>query len=309
MAYPGSVQSSDADIFRVMRHASSTGALVMMHAENGTVIELLREEAAISGRSSPVQHALTRPPALEAEAVHRATRLAEVAGVPVYIVHLSSADALREVRSARAAGRNVFAETCPQYLFLDQDDLEGDDFDGAKYVCSPPLRPHHHQDALWEGLAGDDLQLVATDHCPFCLAQKQIGAEDFRLIPNGIPGVEHRVELLYEGGVAQGRISVPRWVEICSVAPAKLFGLFPRKGSLQPGSDADIVVFDATTERVLSAATHHMTVDYSCFEGVRVSGSVAAVWSRGAPVIAGGNFVGRVGHGQYLRRSLSGSLQ
>ena len=230
--------------------------------------------------------------------------LAEVAGCPLYIVHLSSADALNEVVAARDRGLNVFAETCPQYVFLDIGHLERPNFEGAKFVCSPPLRPKEHQAAIWRGLATNDLQTVATDHCPFCWSQRELGRDDFRGIPNGLATVEHRVELMYQGAVAEGRISVNRWVDMCSTAPAKIFGLYPRKGTLAPGSDADIVIFNPNSPHKISAETHHMNVDYSSYEGIEVAGQVDQVLSRGKLIIDGTSYLGTVGDGQYLKRDI-----
>jgi len=304
MAYPGTLYSNDAQILRMMQQSAHNGGLVMMHAENGIAMDLLREQAVLRGDVGPVYHSLTRPPVLEAEAVHRAAALAHVAGVPVYIVHLSSGDALWQVAEARDKGWNVFAETCPQYLFLDITDLERPDFDGSKYVCSPPLRPRSHQEDLWRGLRTNDLQVVATDHCPFCWDQKELGRADFRSIPNGVPGVEHRMELMYDGAVAKGRTSLNRWVEICSTTPAKMFGLYPRKGAIAPGADADLVIFDPNRSRTISASTHHMNVDYSVYEGFEVAGSVEKVLLRGKLIIDGDAYVGRVGDGAFLKRGI-----
>ena len=279
-----------------------------MHAENGIAIDVLRDQAVERGDADPYWHGVTRPPILEAEAVHRAVALAEVAGCPLYIVHLSSANALAEVVAARDRGLNVFAETCPQYLFLDLDDLARPDFEGSKYVCSPPLRPADHQAELWRGLATNDLQVVATDHCPFCWEQKELGRGDFRNIPNGIPTVEHRMELMYQGAVAEGRVSVNRWVDMCSRAPAKMFGLYPKKGTIAPGSDADIVVFDPDSPHVISADTHHMNVDYSCYEGFEMTGRVEKVLLRGKLIIDGDDYLGTKGDGGFLTRDTCTNL-
>jgi dihydropyrimidinase len=290
-----------------MSRSSDNGALIMLHAENGGPIDVLIERYLAQGRTDPVNHGLTRPASMEGEATHRAIQLAELAEVAVYIVHLSSTDALNAVREARDNGTSALAETCPQYLFLSMDDLARPGFEGAKYVCSPPLRPKPHQAELWNGLRSDDLQLVATDHCPFHFKdQKQIGVGNFAKIPNGLPGVEDRYTLLYDGGVRGGQISLNRFVELVAAAPAKLFGLYPRKGTIAPGSDADIVVFDAETERVLSAATHHMNVDYSCYEGRSVRGVPEVVMQRGQVLVDHGKFLGQPGQGQFLARSRSG---
>jgi dihydropyrimidinase len=303
MAYPGVFMLDDASIFRAMQRTSDNGGLIMMHAENGGAIDVLVRRYLDEGRTEPINHALTRPAAMEGEATHRAVALARLAGVAVYIVHLSSRDALSAVVEARDRGAAAFAETCPQYLFLSQDDLSRPGFEGAKYVCSPPLRPRDHQEDLWNGLVKDDLQIVSTDHCPFDYKdQKVLGRGDFSKIPNGLPGVEDRYTVLFDGGVTARRISLNRFVELVATAPARMFGLYPRKGTIAPGSDADIVVFDPAAERVLSASTHHMRVDYSCFEGMRVRGRPEVVMQRGEVLVAGGQFHGRPGQGRFLKR-------
>jgi dihydropyrimidinase len=308
MAYPGVFYATDGEIVRAMTRAAETGAVIMMHAENGIAIDQLVAQALAAGRTDPVQHGLTRPPELEAEATHRAITLAGVTGSALYIVHLSAAQALQAVAEARDTGQNVFAETCPQYLYLSLDDLARPDFEGAKYVASPPLRPREHQGSLWRGLRTNDLSVVSTDHCPFCFKdQKELGRGDFSKIPNGIPGVEHRMDLLHQGVVA-GELSLARWVEVAATTPARMFGLYPRKGIIAPGSDADIVVYDPRAAQVLSAGTHHMNVDYSAYEGLAITGQVRTVLSRGELVIGGGEYHGRTGHGQFLRRDLSAYL-
>jgi dihydropyrimidinase len=302
MAYPGVFLADDATIFRAMSAAGERGGLVCMHAENGIVINEIIKRALQQGRTAPKYHALTRPTIAEAEGVHRAIRLAEMAEAPVYIVHLSCADALNQVREARDRGLPAFAETCPQYLFLSIEDY-GEGFEGAKYVMTPPLREKWNQDELWKGLKTDDLQVISTDHCPFCMKeQKELGRDDFSKIPNGAPGVEHRMSLIYDGGVAQRRVSLNRFVELTSTAAAKMFGLFPRKGTIAVGSDADIVIFDPDGEQTISAATHHMNVDYSAYEGRKVRGVVETVLSRGRVVVEGGEFKGKAGAGQFLKR-------
>jgi len=307
MAYPGVFMVDDASLFRAMSRTSENGGLIMLHAENGGPIDVLIERYLAEGRTDPVNHGLTRPASMEGEAVHRAVALAELAGVAVYIVHLSSADALNAVREARDRGLATLAETCPQYLYLSLDDLGRAGFEGAKYVCSPPLRPVWHQGELWKGLRQDDLQVVSTDHCPFDYKeQKQLGLGNFAKIPNGLPGVEDRFTLLYDGGVRPGHISVNRFVELVATAPAKLFGLWPRKGTIASGTDADIVVFDPEAERTLSASTHHMNVDYSCYEGRRVHGVPEVVMQRGEILVDHGTFLGRPGQGRFLERSRSG---
>ncbi|MGH8987830.1 MAG: dihydropyrimidinase [Acidimicrobiales bacterium] len=307
MAYPGVFYSDDGRILRTMQVAAESGATVMMHAENGIAIDVLVAQALERGLGAPRGHGDTRPPELEGEATHRAIVLAQVAGCPLYIVHLSATEALTEVTAARDAGRAVFAETCPQYLFLDESLMDGPGLEGAKYVCSPPIRARRHHDALWRGLATDHLSVVATDHCPFCMKdQKELGRGDFSKIPNGIPGIEHRMDLVFQG-VRAGRLTKERWVEITSTTPARLFGLYPKKGSLLPGSDADIVVYDASEHHALGAASHHMAVDYSAYEGMEVTGGVRTVMSRGQIVIEDGAYVGTPGHGEFMARTpLSG---
>jgi len=304
MAYPGVFMLDDASILRALLRTGKNGGTICMHAENGGVIDVLVKRALAEGKTAPKYHALTRPARAEAEATHRAIALAEIADVPIYIVHLSAAEALEMVTEARDRGLPAYAETCPQYLFLSDDNYEEPDFGGAKYVMSPPLRPKETQARLWRGLAFDDLQVVSTDHCPFCMKeQKTLGRGDFSKIPNGAPGIETRMSLVYDGGVRAGRISLNRFVELTSTAPAKIFGLFPRKGTIAPGSDADIVVFDPHKETTLSAKTHHMRVDYNPYEGRRVTGVTETVVSRGRVVIDNARFVGRAGGGSFLRRS------
>src|SRR5438270_13297841 len=262
MAYPGVFLVDDATIFRAMSAAGERGGLICMHAENGIVINEIIKHALAKGHTAPKYHALTRPTIAEAEGVHRAIAIAEMAESPVYIVHLSCADALNQVRQARDRGIPAFAETCPQYLFLSIDDY-GEDFDGAKYVMTPPLREKANQTELWKGRKMDDLQVISTDHFPFCMKeQKELGKDDFTKIPNGAPGVEHRVSLIYNG-VVENRISLNRFVELTSTAAAKMFGLFPKKGTIAVGSDADIVIFDPNKAQTISVKTHHMNVDYS----------------------------------------------
>jgi dihydropyrimidinase len=302
-AYPGVFYSDDGAIFRAMQQTARNGGLIMMHAENGMAIDVVAEQTVAAGTTDPIGHGLARKAVFEGEATNRVIRLAEAAGVPVYIVHLSAIDALNEVRAARDRGTAAFAETCPQYLFLSLDDM-GNGFDGAKFVCSPPLRSKDHWDELWKGLIKDDLQLVATDHCPFDFhGQKEMGRGDFRKIPNGLPGVEDRVDLLHDGGVVGGRISKERWVEVISTAPAKLFGMYPRKGSVSVGADADLVIYDPNRRRTISATTHHMAVDYSCYEGREVQGASDIVLSRGTVIVRDGEFTGRKGHGRFVKRA------
>jgi len=305
MAYPGVFMLDDASIFRALLRTGKNGGTICMHAENGGVIDVLVKNALAEGKTAPKYHALTRPARAEAEATHRAIALAEIAGVPIYIVHLSAAEALEMVTEARDRGLPAYAETCPQYLFLSHDNYEEPDFDGAKYVMSPPLRAKEKQDHLWRGLAFNDLQAISTDHCPFCMKeQKVLGRDDFSKIPNGAPGIETRMSLVYDGGVRTGKISLNRFVELTSTSPAKIFGLFPRKGTIAPGSDADLVVFDPGKRQTLSARTLHMRVDYNPYEGREVTGVSETVISRGRIVIDGGKFVGKAGAGSFLKRAI-----
>jgi dihydropyrimidinase len=309
MAYPGELMVDDATIFQVLERAGQVGALCCVHAENGPVIDVLVRRALATGHTNPAWHGRTRPELAEAEATHRAIALAEMAGSGVYFVHLSCTEALDEVTAARDRGRPVFAETCPHYLFLDSSVYDDESFDTAKYVLTPPLRPARHHAQLWRGLRTDDLQVVSTDHCPFCLnGQKTLGAHDFSKIPNGGPGIEHRLQLLYSGGVAAGNLTLRRMVEVFATAPARLFGLYPRKGTIAVGSDADLVVFDPQGTTTISAETHHMDVDYSLYEGWRLTGEVRTVIAAGRPVVEDGVFVGKPGSGRYLRREASGQL-
>jgi dihydropyrimidinase len=304
MAYPGVFMLDDASIFRALLRTGRNGGTICMHAENGGVIDVLVKKALADGKTAPKYHALTRPARAEGEATHRAIALAEMADVPIYIVHLSASEALEMVTEARDRGLPAFAETCPQYLFLSYDNYEEPGFDGAKYVMSPPLRPKETQERLWRGLAFNDLQAISTDHCPFCMKeQKTLGKNDFSKIPNGAPGIETRMSLVYDGGVRTGRISLNRFVELTSTSPAKIFGLFPRKGTIAPGSDADIVIFDPEKKVRLSQKTLHMKVDYNPYEGRDVVGVTDTVISRGRVIIDGGTFVGRAGSGSFIKRA------
>jgi dihydropyrimidinase len=303
MAYPGVFMLDDGSIFKALQTTAKNGGLVCMHAENGSAIDVIVQQALAEGKKAPKYHALTRPTTAEAEAVGRAVALAEMAGAPIYIVHLSCNDALEKVREARDRGLPVYAETCPQYLYLSLENMDAPGFEGAKYVFTPPLREKWNQEKLWSGLQRDHLQVVSTDHCPFCFKeQKEMGRDDFTKIPNGGPGVEHRMSLIYSGGVAGGRFSVNRFVELVSTTPAKLFGLYPRKGTIAVGSDADLVIFDPKRKHTISAKTHHMRVDYSMFEGIEVTGMADVVLSRGKVVVEGDKFLGRAGQGEFLRR-------
>ncbi|MDX1482476.1 MAG: dihydropyrimidinase, partial [Woeseiaceae bacterium] len=316
MAYPDVLMVDDAAIYRTMRKIGDRGGMVNLHAENGVVIQALVDEALAAGNTSPKYHQLTRPQLMEGEATHRVIRIAELAEVPVYIVHLSAREALDAVVEARDRGIPAFAETCPHYLFLDKSEYDRPGFDAAKFVMTPPLRDKACQQALWRGLRFDDLQIVSTDHCPFCfnenprglLKSKAYGREDFSKIPNGAPGVEFRIPLLYDGGVVAGRISLNRFVQLTSTAPARMFGLFPRKGTIAIGSDADLIVFDPDKRHVLSAETHHSNVDYSMFEGREVQGKVENVFLRGELIVDGDEWRGRAGMGRYLKRSASGRM-
>src|SRR5437588_2009595 len=304
MAYPGVFMLDDATIFKAMRQAAEHNGLICMHAENGGAIDVIVQRALAEGKRAPKYHALTRPTTAEAEATSRAIALAEMAGAPVYIVHLSCNDALEKVREARDRGLPAYAETCPQYLYLSLENMDAPRFEGAKYVFTPPLREKWHQEKLWNGLKQDHLQVVSTDHCPFCFKeQKEMGRDDFTKIPNGGPGIEHRMSLIYSGGVASGRFNANRFVEIVSTTPAKLFGLHPRKGAIAVGSDADLVIFDAKRKHTISAMTHHMRVDYSMFEGIQVTGMPDTVLSRGRVVVDGDKFLGRAGQGEFLKRA------
>jgi dihydropyrimidinase len=312
MAYPGVFYSDDGQILRAMQKARDNGAMIMMHAENGPAIDVLVKQALERGETDPIYHGLTRPQELEAEATSRAIWLASVAAdCPLYIVHLSASKALEQVRNARDLGRNVFAETCPQYLYLTlEDQLGAPGFEGAKWVCSTPLRSKHenHHADLWQGLRTNDLSVVSTDHCPFCMKdQKEMGIGDFSKIPNGIGSVEHRVDLLYQG-VVDGKLSLARWVETIATTPARMFGLYPRKGVIAPGSDADIVLYDPAGRTRISVETHHMNMDYSAWEGWEIAGKVDTVISRGEVISSGGQYTGRPGRGQYVPRGLSDYL-
>jgi len=311
MAYPGEFMVDDGAIFQALRRTAINGGLICMHAENGSAVDILVKNALLERKTEPKWHATTRPPEVEAEATSRAFRLAEMAGgVPVYIVHLSSAHALEQVRLFRDRGLPAYAETCPHYLFLSIDDLDRPGFEGAKYVMSPPLREKWHQDELWKGLARNDLQVISTDHCPYCMKagfkglpeQKQLGIRDFSKIPNGIPGIETRMALTYDGGVLANRITLNRWVELTATTPAKIMGMFPRKGTIAPGSDADIVVWDPKAKQIISADTHHMRVDYSPYEGRKVTGKASVVLSRGEVIIANDQFLGKRARGRFIKR-------
>lgn len=308
MAYPGVFYADDGQILRAMQKANENGSLIMMHAENGIAIDVLAEQAVARGETDPINHGLVRRKELEGEATYRAIQLAKVAQAPLYIVHLSASEALEAVADARNRGMNVFAETCPQYLYLNvEEHLGAPGFLGAGYVCSTPLRSkheHHHAD-LWKGLRMNDLSVVATDHCPFCMKdQKELGLEDFRAIPNGIGGVEHRMDLIYQGVVA-GELTLERWVELCSTTPARMFGLYGTKGVIEPGADADVVIYDPQGSTTISVETHHMNMDYSAYEGMHIDGKVDTVMLRGSVVIDDDTYLGAKGDGRFHKRGLS----
>ena len=304
MAYPGELMVDDATLLTVMERLGEQGGLPMVHAENGTAIDVLVRRALAAGRTSPQWHGKTRPTILEAEAVHRALVFAELTGAPAYFVHISCDEAAREIAAAKTRGLPIFGESCPHYLTLDSSVYEGDDFEVAKYVMTPPLREPRHQKALWETIRRGDLDVVSTDHCPFCLVgQKDAGRGDFTRIPNGVGGVEQRLTLLYDRGVVAGRISLEKLVAITSTNPARLFGLYPRKGVLAVGADADVVILDPGATTTVDAARSPSRADYSIYEGWTLQGAVRHVWSRGIQVVRDGEVCGRPGHGRFVARS------
>jgi dihydropyrimidinase len=308
MAYPGVLFMDDANIYRTMAAAGDRGAIICMHAENGIVIDEIVRNVVAAGKTEPKWHSLTRPTEMEAEAVHRTIAIGDIADVPVYIVHLTSSDALEQVAMARSRGQDVFAETCPQYLFLDYSYYEKKDFEGAKYVMSPPLREKWNQAELWNGLDTGSLQVVSTDHCTFRFSdQKPMGKDDFTKIPNGAPGIENRMSLIYQGGVVEGRLSMNTFVEVTSTAAAKIFGLYPRKGTIAVGSDADIVIFNPNRKETISVnnpVTHHMNVDYNAYEGFEITGISETVLARGKVIVEDCTYCGKKGDGQFLKRGL-----
>jgi dihydropyrimidinase len=301
-AYPGALMVDDGAIFRALRWSTRHGALIQVHCENGPAIVEIVGEMIAQRKTDPVFHALSRPSQLEGEATARTIALAEVAGAPIYIVHLTCCEALAAVRDARRRGLPVFGETCPQYLYLSLEDLARPDFEGAKYVCSPPLRPKHHAEELWRALAAGELQTVATDHCPFHFKElKEMGRGDFRTIPNGLPAIETRVLLMHQG-VVDGKLNLNRFVDAVSTAPAKIFGLYPRKGAIVPGADADLVIWSPEKLVDLSHRALHMRVDYSIYEGKSVRGGPEKVYCRGQLVVDGATFLGQPGQGRFLAR-------
>jgi dihydropyrimidinase len=314
MAYPGVFYSDDAQILEAMQKSAETGLVTMMHAENGPAIDVLAEQLYSAGKTTPYYHGIARAWQMEEEATHRAIMIADLTGAPLYVVHVRAKQAVEQIAAARDRGKNVFGETCPQYLYLSLEDQlaasspEWGDFEGAKWVCSTPLRSHAegHQESMWQALRTNDLQMVSTDHCPFCMKeQKELGRGDFRAIPNGIGSIEHRMNLMYQG-VVTGRLSLSRWVELTSTTPARMFGLYGRKGVIQPGADADLVVYDPNGHTSIGVEkTHHMNMDHSAWEGFEIDGHVDWVMSRGSVVVDETGYVGSKGHGQYLKRGLS----
>ena len=304
MAYPDRLMLNDDTIFKAMKQAKINGSLILIHAENGIEIDKIVNQARADGKTEPIYHALTRPAETEGEAVERAITLAEKAGCPLYIVHLSTNNALEKIVDAQNKELPVFAETCPQYLFLSFDNMNKPGFENAKLVFTPPVREKVHQEKLWEGLKKNQLRIVATDHCPFCYkGQKDLGKYDFTKIPSGGPGIENRMQLLFEGGVNSRRFSVNRWIELTSTAPAKLFGMYPDKGTIEIGTDADIVIWDPNKEHTISAKTHHMNVDYSLYEGMKIKGNTETVISRGEIIIQNDQFIGKAGRGKFIKRN------
>ncbi|MDF2666334.1 MAG: hydA [Microbacterium sp.] len=316
MAYKGVFLSDDGQILRAFQKGADTGAMMMMHAENGAIIDVLVQQALARGETSPYFHGTTRPWQAEEEATHRAIMIADITGAPLYVVHVSAKQAVEQIAEARDRGMNVFGETCPQYLYLSLEDQLGasseewGDFEGAKWVCSTPLRSKHegHQHHMWQSLRTNDIQMVSTDHCPFCMkGQKDMGVGDFSKIPNGIGSVEHRMDLMYQG-VVTGQITLPRWVELTSTTPARMFGMYGRKGVIQPGADGDVVVYDPnghTSLGIGEGRSHHMNMDYSAWQGYEIDGRVDTVLSRGRVVVDGSGYVGAKGHGRYIARGLS----
>jgi dihydropyrimidinase len=302
LAYPGVFLVDDRTMFRVMKSAGEAGGLTLVHAENGVVIEEMIQNLVAAGKLEPKYHAMSRPPVTEADGVYRALHVAELAQAPVFIVHVSTADGAEEIRRARARGNRAFGETCTQYLFFDESKYDLPNFEGAKYVFTPPLRPRENIEPLWNALKLGYLQEVSTDHCPFNFkGQKELGRSSFTKIPNGGPGVEDRLAMVYHGAMQHG-FSLNKWVEITSTASAKMFGMYPRKGTLAVGSDADIVIFDPNKEQTRSAKTHHQNCDYNLFEGMKIKGAVETVLSRGKTIIENGQYTGKPGDGQFLKR-------
>ncbi|WP_392507903.1 dihydropyrimidinase [Naumannella halotolerans] len=318
MAYKGVFLSDDGQILRAFQKGAENGAMMMMHAENGAMIDVLVQQAIAAGNTSPYYHGITRPWQAEEEATHRAIMIADLTGAPLYVVHVSAKQAVDQIATARDKGLNIFGETCPQYLYLSlEEQLGAPGFEGAKWVCSTPLRSRAegHQDHMWQSLRTNDIQMVSTDHCPFCMKeQKELGIGDFSKIPNGIGSVEHRMDLMYQG-VVNGQLTLERWVEITSTTPARMFGMYGKKGVIAPGADGDVVIYDPNGHTSIglpvdadgnpTGRSHHMNMDYSAWEGFEIDGRVDTVLSRGKVVVDGGNYIGTKGHGQYIKRGLS----
>ncbi|TCL80325.1 MULTISPECIES: dihydropyrimidinase [unclassified Rathayibacter] len=311
MAYKGVFLSDDGQILRAFQKGASNGAMMMMHAENGAIIDELVKQSLAAGNTSPYFHGTSRPWQAEEEATHRAIMIADLTGAPLYVVHVSAKQAVEQIAQARDRGMNVFGETCPQYLYLSlEEQLGAPGFEGAKWVCSTPLRSkaEGHQHHMWQSLRTNDIQMVSTDHCPFCMkGQKDMGVGDFSKIPNGIGSVEHRMDLMYQG-VVSGQISLPRWVELTSTTPARMFGMYGKKGVIQPGADGDVVVYDPnghTSIGIGEGRSHHMNMDYSAWEGFEIDGHVDTVISRGKVVVDSGDYIGTKGDGKYIKRGLS----
>jgi dihydropyrimidinase len=313
MAYPGVFYSDDGQILRAMQTAADLGLLTMMHAENGPAIDVLAAQLVEAGKTTPYYHGIARAWQMEEEATHRAIMLGNLTGAPLYVVHVSAKQAVEQLAWARDKGQNVFGETCPQYLYLSLEEQLGasskewGDFEGAKWVCSTPLRSREegHQDHMWQALRTNDLQMVSTDHCPFCMkGQKDLGVGDFRKIPNGIGSIEHRMDLMYQG-VVTGELTLERWVELTSTTPARMFGMYGKKGVIAPGADGDVVVYDPKGHTTISKDTHHMNMDHSAWEGFEIDGHVDTVLSRGKVIIDKGEYHGAKGDGQFIKRGLS----
>ncbi|MFK4805059.1 dihydropyrimidinase [Microbacterium sp. ZW CA_36] len=314
MAYKGVFLSDDGQILKAFQKGASNGAMMMMHAENGAIIDVLVQQSLAAGNTAPFYHGTTRPWQAEEEATHRAIMIADLTGAPLYVVHVSAKQAVEQIAAARDRGLNVFGETCPQYLYLSLEDQlaaiseEWGVLEGAKWVCSTPLRSKHqgHQQHMWQSLRTNDVQMVSTDHCPFCMKdQKELGRGDFSKIPNGIGSVEHRMDLMYQG-VVSGQITLERWVELTSTTPARMFGMYGKKGVIQPGADADIVIYDPNGHTSIGLGkTHHTNTDYSAWEGFEIDGHVDTVLSRGRTIVTDGAYLGRPGDGGYIKRGLS----
>lgn len=310
MAYKGELMVNDREMFKIMKKAGEVGIITNVHAENGDIIDELVEDSLSKGNTDPIFHAYTRPAITESEATARALSIAEAANAPVYIVHVSCADALEKVEQAKKRGVQAFAETCPHYLVLDESYLELPDFEGGKYVCSPPLREKWNQDLLWKGISSGLISTVGSDHCPFLFeGQKTVGRDNFTMIPNGVPGLEDIFPIVYHFGVYEGRISLQKFVEIISTGPAKLFGLYPKKGSIGIGFDADIVIFNPNVSRVISSEKQYQNVDYNLYEGTVVQGAITRVLSRGEEIVRDGYVIGEQGRGQYLFRKKNSNIE